>query len=702
MERALDRLSRLQRVTAALSEALTPQQVAGAVVSHGIAALDAQAGRISLLQPDERSVEVMGFSGYTSVQSPFHLDEPLPTSEVLRTGKPVFIANNAEVLARFPRDREVAQPVVEGALASAPLIVEGRVQGAMTLAFSQDREFEPDDRELVIALARQCAQALERARLYALSLSVQADLRRSRDQLAAILGGIAEGVTVQDARGVLVYANEVAAKLSGYASVEGLLSDPGAPAQRFAMFDEAGEPLSVERLPGRRLLRGEPAEELEVQFRNLESGEWRWSIVDATPVNDANGQLQLVVNIFRDITERKRQTDATEFLAAASTVLGSTFDIESTLQRVAELAVRQIADRCGIDLVEGPGRTRRVAFAAVEPEAGPARSELSVKAVARGETVGVITLATSASGRRYDQVDVAIADDLARRAALAIDNARLFRETQEQLDHQAALNTALRETIEQRDQALLELQGVLRTRDEFLAWISHDLRSPLSSIKGTAQLLLRRIDRAGTSDVGRIRDGLRRLDLTASRAGGLVDELLDLARLQMGRPLELETEPTNLVGLASDAIAEYQQTTERHTLHLESSEPELIGTWDARRLGRVLSNLLDNAIKYSPSGGPIRVTVRREGARAVVAVADQGLGIPPHEHERIFGRFQRASNVAPRIGGSGLGLASSKHIVESHGGTIDVVSEEGSGATFIVRLPLSVQASDGEPATRPG
>src|SRR5262249_12380897 len=152
----------------------------------------------------------VGFSGYTHVQSPLELDDALPTSEVIRTGKPIFISNDAELLARFPRAHDVVEPATKGALASAPLIVDGRMVGAMTLGFAGDRDFSPDDRELLVALARQCAQALDRARLYELSLSVQEDLRRSRDQLAAILDGIAEGVTVQDARGGLVYANAIA------------------------------------------------------------------------------------------------------------------------------------------------------------------------------------------------------------------------------------------------------------------------------------------------------------------------------------------------------------------------------------------------------------------------------------------------------------------------------------------------------------
>ena len=703
-ERALDRLSRLQRVTAGLSEALTPQQVAGVVVSHGIRALDAQAGRISVLQPDGRSVMVIGYSGYARVNPEFSLDEALPTAEVLRTGQPLFVPTNAEALARFPRDREVVEPVIEGALASAPLVIEGRVVGAMTLAFAGDREFEVDDRELLLALARQCAQALERARLYELSLTIQEALRRSRDQLAAILGGIGEGVTVQDATGRLVYANTVAARMSGYASVEELMADFPNTAVRFEILDEAGDTFPVERLPGRQLWRGEPATEMVLQFRNLESGEWHWSIVDAASVRDSDGRLQLVVNIFRDITERKRQADATSFLAAASTILASTLDIDASLGELAEVAVPRIADWCSIDLADSGAQMRRVASAGdAQAGAGQSRSHVVADLVARGQTLGRITLATARLGRRFAAVDLELAQDLARRVALAVDNARLYQEAQEQAEHQAVLNAALRETIQERDRALADLRDAMQTRDEFLASASHDLKNPLASIKATVQLLQRRLDRPEGADPSRLRDGLRRVDVTVTRAAGLVEELLDLARLQMGSPLDLDRQPMDLVQLTREVVSEHQQTTDRHTLTLETLETEVVGLWDARRLGRVVSNLLDNAIKYSPQGGPILVRLWREGDWAAVEVADHGIGIPNDQQDRVFERFQRASNVATRIGGTGIGLASVRHILQSHGGFITARSQEGVGSTFTVRLPITLEVPPGvDAAARPG
>jgi signal transduction histidine kinase len=687
-ERALDRLSRLQRVTAALSEAVTPAEVASVIVDQGIAALDARSGRISLIEPDRQNIRVIGSSGYAWIRDVISIDAQLPTNEVIRTGQPMFVESFAEVVSRFPTLGESVDPLIPGALASAPLLVDGRVIGAMTLVFEGDRQFEDDDRALLISLATQCAQALERSRLYELSLQIQADVRRSRDQLAAILGGIAEGVTVQALDGKVIYANDVAARMSGFSSAQDFLSAFPSVLQRFTLFDEAGEPLPFDRLPGRRLLNGLPPQEVVLQFRDYETGEWRWSILDATPVRDPSGNLQLVVNIFRDITDRKQQTDASAFLAAASRILVSTLDIHSSLQQVAELAVPRIADRCSVELLDEHHQSRRVAVADANPDdVSEPRSSIVLPLQARGQTFGSISLATAGSGRPYTQQDIELAEDLATRVGLAVDNARLYHEAQEQAEHQAVLNAALRETVEERDRALADLQQALRTRDEFLASASHDLKNPLASIKATAQLLERRLDRPPL-DLDRLREGLQRVDAIATRGAGLVEELLDLARMQMGSPLELVRRAVDLVDLAREAVEEARQTTERHTVRLETTESELTGVWDARRLIRVLTNLLDNAVKYSPDGGLVVVHVRREGDWAVVEVVDRGIGIPPEDHRRIFERFQRASNVERRIGGTGIGLASARHILESHGGTIAVESQEGSGATFTLRLPL--------------
>ena len=164
---------------------------------------------------------------------------------------------------------------------------------------------------------------------------------------------------------------------------------------------------------------------------------------------------------------------------------------------------------------------------------------------------------------------------------------------------------------------------------------------------------------------------------------------MDASRLEAGRPLELRREPTDLVALAREVAREHQQTTDRHVVQVESSQPEVVGEWDAVRVERVLSNLVNNAIKYSPRGGAVRVSVDVTHGLAVVRVQDYGEGIPEGDLPFIFERFRRGGNVEHRIPGTGIGLAGARQIVELHGGTILAESRVGEGSTFTVQLPFS-------------
>ena len=241
-------------------------------------------------------------------------------------------------------------------------------------------------------------------------------------------------------------------------------------------------------------------------------------------------------------------------------------------------------------------------------------------------------------------------------------------------------------------QLLRQTQEAVQMRSEFLAMVSHDLKNPLVSVKGMAQLLRRQLERGDCLDVQRLIEGLDKIDSVATRMSAQINELLDTARLQMGEPLELDVRPFDLVSLARQLVEQHARTTSKHNVELRTDLGELVGEWDQLRIERVLSNLLSNAIKYSPEGGDVVVTVRTEEADgrswAVVDVTDQGLGIPARELPRIFDRFYRASNVEGRIGGTGVGLASVRMIVEQHGGRISVTSQEGRGSTFSVWLPL--------------
>jgi signal transduction histidine kinase len=186
---------------------------------------------------------------------------------------------------------------------------------------------------------------------------------------------------------------------------------------------------------------------------------------------------------------------------------------------------------------------------------------------------------------------------------------------------------------------------------------------------------------------------LERIDIAATRMTRLIQDLLDVARLQSGQQLELQLAPTDLVAIVQQVLAEQEEQTEQHELRLVATQPAVSGQWDAIRLERVVRNLVSNAVKYSPNGGAVTVTVDLlpEQGQARLIVEDAGIGIPATDLPHVFDGFRRASNVAGRIGGTGIGLASTRQIVEQHGGTIGIESEEGRGTRVTVSLPLQLE-----------
>ena len=232
-------------------------------------------------------------------------------------------------------------------------------------------------------------------------------------------------------------------------------------------------------------------------------------------------------------------------------------------------------------------------------------------------------------------------------------------------------------------------QQAIQARDDFLAAASHDLKNPLTAIRGSVQMLERTLARAGTVPPERLTTSIRIISSATGRMTALVDELLDVARLRMGEPLLLERRPTELVALARQQAAVQQSATEHHQIVVDAAVPTLVGLWDSRRLERVLDNLLSNAVKYSPAGGEITLRVERDGDLAALSVRDQGIGIPAADLPHVLERFRRAANVLGRIEGTGIGLAAAAQIVHQHGGTLDLQSREGEGTLVTVRLPLA-------------
>ena len=237
----------------------------------------------------------------------------------------------------------------------------------------------------------------------------------------------------------------------------------------------------------------------------------------------------------------------------------------------------------------------------------------------------------------------------------------------------------------------------LQVRNTFLSNVSHDLKNPLTAIKATVQLWQRRLIQGRPIEADRLLAEIARIDSQTTKMGKMIDDLLDMTRLQIGQQPSLASQELDLIALAHRVAQIQQSTTNLHRIILKASVPELMVPGDPLWLERVCTNLLSNAIKYSLPGGTITVTISQEkdetNSWAKLTVQDQGLGIPAEEVSHIFEPFYRASNVLNNIAGTGIGLASVAQIVEQHGGTITVKSKEGKGTTFTIHLPLMKHAT---------
>jgi signal transduction histidine kinase len=247
--------------------------------------------------------------------------------------------------------------------------------------------------------------------------------------------------------------------------------------------------------------------------------------------------------------------------------------------------------------------------------------------------------------------------------------------------------------LERERRARAEAQEAARLRQEFLSIASHELKTPLTSVKAAAQLLDRRLRQPVTEPERFIRL-LDQLQSEIGRLEVLVSDLLDASRIQQGR-LELRPEEVDLVALAGGVLERFEHMPERGALHrlvLDAPE-EVRGVWDPARIDQVLTNLISNGLKYSPDGGTVGVRVRRVDDHAEITVSDQGIGIAPSERDGLFQPFARGDQVRQSIGGTGLGLYIAAQIVAQHGGSIAVESEPGVGSVFTVSLPARDPAS---------
>ncbi|WNG59932.1 AAA family ATPase [Archangium gephyra] len=418
----------------------------------------------------------------------------------------------------------------------------------------------------------------------------------------------------------------------------------------------------------------------------------------------------LFEKLHAEVEERRRAERAVRFLAESSMAMAESLDYETTLSRVARLAVPTLADCCLVLVVESPQTIHCVALACAshakeellheiqrkhpmewdsrmpavvalrtgEPQVVPEISEeqlraisvdaehlellrsygihsgMAVPLIAHGKSIGSISLLGVTPERRYGPADLALAQELARRAASSIDNARLYREARE----------------------------AIRLRDEFLSIASHELYTPLTSLQISMQGLTRATAPASPEAVSRISHNARRQIRRLTR---LIDELLSVSRLQANQ-VHLQLEEVDLTALTRELVEHFREESGPSPLVVQTGSP-VIGHWDRTRLEQVITNLLSNAIKFG-NRKPVELAVTAHDGTARLTVKDHGIGIAPDRLPHIFERFERAVS-AREYGGLGLGLYIVHELVSALGGSILVDSTPGVGTCFTVQLPRS-------------
>lgn len=596
----------------------------------------------------------------------------------------------------FPRAQIAGRLGLHSAVAF-PIMFSTDALGVLVFYAQHVEEHDENLARLLTFIGAQLGQYIDRRR----ALEV---LEASEARYRGLAETATDAILTVDQRGTIIFANHAAERIFGYPideilgnSLVGLM-----PARYreghshgFSAFIRSGErriPWTGVELPGLRKDGTEVA--LEIAFSEFMLRGERY-----------------VTGVARDIAARKRESDALQLLSEASKVFGDALDHDRIVQALCGLTVPRIADWCFVDILAEDGTFRRVASANVDPEkllreedlqrlyptsvdsqAGPAtvlRTGISQRArvdreflsgialsedhrsrlealglssficgalVARGRTLGAITLLTADSAHVYDEFDQSVVEELVARASVALDNARLYSNAQE----------------------------ANQAKDEFLAQLSHELKTPITAVLGYARLL-----EQGGLDETEVKLAVDSIKTSAEAQARLVEDILDVSRAVMGK-FRMDVSPLDLTHVISASVDSVRPAAAAKSITIEIVKEcnACFVLGDPNRLQQVAWNLIVNAIKFTPTGGTVTIRLAREVNLVTLDVHDTGAGIAAEFLPHVFDRFAQGQGSQQR-GGLGLGLAIVRQLVELHGGTVSVTSAGlGCGASFRVTLPV--------------
>jgi signal transduction histidine kinase/CheY-like chemotaxis protein len=588
--RAASYIARLQGLTSRLGEATSVEQVMKALFEQGLAPLGATAGSLCLLDAGGQVLEVVQSLGYREELLKrwrrMPLNTPVPLTDAVREARPFWLASLEDWRARYPHlEREAANH----AAAALPLLVKGRVLGALGLSFGQERSFNEDDRAFFTAVAHACAQAIDRAQLYE-------EERLANERVRA-----------------------AAARLQVLAEA----SDAFSAANRDlpALFEAISQQV-VRHLGDSCLL------SLRVPEQEL---------LETVSVRHADPAIQ----------ERMRQT-----VAATPVKLG-----EGLVGRVAQTGQPLWSPFTSQEQLRAESRPEYAAAL----EHIPVHTYLAAPLRVQGRVIGTVVTARSTPGRPFSREDLRLLEELANKAALSIENARFFQQ-------------------QQRDQE--ELRRRTEFEQQLIGIVSHDLRNPLGAITMAAGLL-----QASPGLAERQLKAAHRIASSCERATRLIRDFLDFTQARLGTGIPLKRRAMDLDDVTRHVVDEVLQAHPERQVQVETAG-DGHGEWDPDRIAQVLTNLVGNALAYSPPDTPVRVTARGEPGFALLEIHNEGTPISPEMLPRLFEPLTRGAPTAGQHSRSiGLGLYIVREIVRGHGGTVEVASSQAAGTTFRVRLP---------------